>query len=57
MADIQIRRLPVVDRNKRLVGIVALGDIATSGENECVADALAGISRPHTDGASMQSLA
>jgi CBS domain-containing protein len=57
MADIQIRRLPVVDRNKRLVGIIALGDIATSSENECVADALAGISRPHTDGASMQPLA
>jgi CBS domain-containing protein len=56
MADIQVRRLPVVDRNKRLVGIIALGDIATSGENECVADALAGISRPHTDGASMQPL-
>ena len=57
MADIQIRRLPVVDRDKRLVGIVALGDIATSSENECVTDALAGISRPHTDGASIQPLA
>jgi hypothetical protein len=36
---------------------VALGDIATSSENECVTDALAGISRPHTDGASIQPLA
>jgi CBS domain-containing protein len=57
MADIQIRRLPVVDRNKRLVGIIALGDIATCAENEYVADALAGISRPHTDGGSMPALA
>jgi CBS domain-containing protein len=56
MADIQIRRLPVVDRGKRLVGIVALADLATSSENECVTDALAGISRPRTDGASMQPL-
>ncbi|KVL44084.1 CBS domain-containing protein [Burkholderia territorii] len=30
MEDLQIRRVPVVDREKRLVGIVALGDLATS---------------------------
>src|SRR5260221_13333321 len=28
MGDIQVRRLPVVDRKKRLVGILSLGDIA-----------------------------
>lgn len=28
MADIQVRRLPVVDRDKRLRGIISLGDIA-----------------------------
>lgn len=28
MADHQIRRLPVVDENKRLVGILAIGDLA-----------------------------
>lgn len=28
MGDIQVRRLPVVNRDKRLVGIVSLGDIA-----------------------------
>lgn len=28
MGDLQIRRLPVLDRKKRLVGIVSLGDIA-----------------------------
>lgn len=56
MADIQVRRLPVVDRGKRLVGIIALGDIATCAENEAAADALAGISRPQADGADMQPL-
>lgn len=29
MAQRQIRRLPVVDRDKRLVGMIALGDLAT----------------------------
>ena len=28
MGDIQVRRLPVVNRDKRLVGIVSLGDVA-----------------------------
>src|SRR6185503_14358839 len=30
MADIQVRRLPVLNRDKRLVGILSLGDIAVS---------------------------
>ena len=29
MKDVQIRRVPVVDRNKNLVGIVSLGDLVT----------------------------
>src|ERR1700757_2493134 len=31
MGDVKVRRLPVVDDNKRLVGIVSLSDIATGG--------------------------
>ena len=50
MADIQLRRLAVLDRDKRLVGILALGDIAISSDNDCAVDALAGISRPAMDG-------
>ena len=30
MADIQVRRLPVLTRDKRLVGILSLGDMALS---------------------------
>jgi CBS domain-containing protein len=28
MAEIQVRRLPVMSRDKRLVGIISVGDIA-----------------------------
>jgi CBS domain-containing protein len=47
MGDLQIRRLPVVDRNKRLVGILSLGDLARerSGQDG-VGQALGEISRP-----------
>ncbi|HZH53991.1 MAG TPA: CBS domain-containing protein [Microvirga sp.] len=34
MSDHQIRRLPVVDRDKDLVGIVALGDLATDRQEQ-----------------------
>jgi CBS-domain-containing membrane protein len=46
MADQQIRRLPVVDRDKHLVGIVSLADLAVNGKTKATADAVAGISRP-----------
>lgn len=45
MGDLQIRRLPVVNRDKRLVGIVALGDLAITDESAAV-DALSEISEP-----------
>jgi len=34
MASVQHRRLPVINRNKKLVGIVSLVDIARKGKNE-----------------------
>lgn len=47
MSESQVRRLPVVNRDKRLVGIVALGDFAVeSSEIEPAALALAEISKP-----------
>ena len=46
MKERQIRRLPVVDRDKQLVGIVALGDIATTGKDRLSGDALQQISQP-----------
>jgi CBS domain-containing protein len=46
MADQQIRRLPVVNRDKRLVGIVSLADLARSAKARTAGEAVAGISRP-----------
>ncbi len=44
MSDIQVRRLPVMDRNKRLVGIVSLSDLARQQPD--AAKALQGIAKP-----------
>jgi CBS domain-containing protein len=44
MAASQIRRLPVVSRDKELVGIFSLGDLATKTDNEEVGSVLEDIS-------------
>lgn len=54
MGEEQIRRLPVIDHNMQLVGMVALGDIAIR-DNAHVDDALESISRPPSGGAPEQS--
>lgn len=47
MSKHQVRRLPVVNRDKRLVGIVALGDFAVeSSDIRPAAEALSEISQP-----------
>jgi CBS domain-containing protein len=46
MSELQVRRLPVLNRDKRLVGIVSLGDLALS-EPRPAGDALQSISQ-HT---------
>lgn len=53
MAHIQVRRLPVVDRDKRLVGVISLADAARR-QSESAARALHGVVRPggqHTQAA------
>ncbi|MHC2438768.1 CBS domain-containing protein [Bradyrhizobium sp. USDA 4451] len=46
MGAIQVRRLPVLSRDKRLVGIITLGDIAQVHDNDGTGMALSQISRP-----------
>jgi len=45
MSELQVRRLPVLNRGKRLVGIVSLGDLARK-EPKPAGDALKSISQP-----------
>ena len=45
MAQLQVRRLPVVNRDKRLVGIVSLADLAVK-EGKAAARAVSGVSKP-----------
>ena len=40
MAEMAVRRMPVVDRDKNLVGVVSLGDLADKGENKAAGEAL-----------------
>ena len=45
MKENQVRRLPVVNRDKRLVGMVSLGDLAQHSPAAQTGEALKGISR------------
>lgn len=53
LADQQVRRLPVVNRDKRLVGILSLGDLAKGDGADYAGHALGAISR--TGGAHSQN--
>jgi len=45
MSNLQVRRLAVLDRDKRLVGIVAIGDLAIKdGDEYTLTEAVSGVS-------------
>lgn len=47
MAQIEKRRLPVVNRDKRLVGMVSLANVASCNAHKVSANLLRGVARPH----------
>jgi len=47
MADLGVRRLPVLNRDKRLVGIVALSNVAQAGDGKSTKILLKGVAEPH----------
>jgi CBS-domain-containing membrane protein len=46
MQEKQIRRLPVLSRDKQLVGIVALADVVAEGGKKEVARTVQAVSKP-----------
>lgn len=46
MGDLQVRRLPVIDRQDRLVGIVSLGDLSREAKPNRAGESLKEISQP-----------
>jgi CBS domain-containing protein len=46
MSEAQVRRLPVLDEDERLCGIVSLGDLSQQADEDCAAEALEGVSQP-----------
>lgn len=46
MSEEQVRRMPVVDAEERLIGIVSLGDLARETNGESAHQALEGVSAP-----------
>jgi CBS domain-containing protein len=47
MADLQVRRLPVLSREKRLVGVVSLGNIANIRNQRTSDSLLRGVAQAH----------
>jgi CBS domain-containing protein len=46
MSKAQVRRLPVIDSNERLCGIVSLGDLSRETDTDTAGQALEGVSQP-----------
>jgi len=46
MSEEQVRRLPVIDHEERLIGIVSLGDLARETSTKAAEQALEGVSAP-----------
>ena len=47
MEQKQVRRLPVIDNNKRMVGMLSLGDIAGAASHELAGEVMASVSAHH----------
>jgi CBS domain-containing protein len=47
MADVQVRRLPVLSREKRLVGVVSLGNISKARSARASTTVMHGVARAH----------
>ena len=46
MAERQVRRMPVVDQDDQLIGMVSLGDLSRQGKQQAATTALEGVTAP-----------
>jgi len=46
MSNAQVRRLPIIDDQQMLCGIVSLGDLSREADEGCAQEALQGVSQP-----------
>lgn len=47
MEELKIRRLPVINKSKRMVGILSLGDISHSAPNDLLSECVKSVSSHH----------
>jgi CBS domain-containing protein len=47
MEELKVRRLPVVNKNKRMVGILSLGDVSQSAPSDLLSQCVKGVSGHH----------
>jgi len=47
MEELRVRRLPVINKNKRMVGILSLGDVSYSASDDLLAECVKSVSAHH----------
>jgi len=47
METLEVRRLPVINKNKRMVGIVSLGDVSHSASSDLLSECVKSVSAHH----------
>jgi len=47
MGELKVRRLPVIDQSKRMVGILSLGDLGKAAESELLSEHVRSVSAHH----------
>ena len=47
MEELKVRRLPVINKSKRMVGILSLGDVSRSASTELLSECIRSVSAHH----------
>ena len=47
MEELKVRRLPVINKSKRMVGILSLGDVSHSAPSDLLSECVKGVSAHH----------